>query len=217
MPARRALSPRKKPVQRRAQDTVDAILEAAARVLAERGYAAATTNRIAERAGVSIGSLYEYFPGKDAILAQLLERHVEEGARDVLAWLAEAARAPLPVRALIDGLLARMLELHERRPTLHRVLFEEAPHPHQTSACVLRVEDALAHGFEAALRAAPGRRSGAGDVEAHLAVQTAEALCHRFVLHGIHELGRAAFLRGSADLLEGYLGTPRVARRGGAR
>ena len=54
--------------------TVDAILEAAARVLIDHGYAAANTNVIAARAGVSIGSLYEYFPGKEAIFAELRRR-----------------------------------------------------------------------------------------------------------------------------------------------
>ncbi len=65
---------RKAPKQARAKATVDAILEAAARILVERGYADATTNAVAERAGVSIGSLYEYFPGKEAVFAELRRR-----------------------------------------------------------------------------------------------------------------------------------------------
>ena len=69
---------RKQPTQQRAIATVEAILEAAARILVEEGYAAASTNAIAALAGVSIGSLYEYFPAKEAIFAELRRR---EGIR----------------------------------------------------------------------------------------------------------------------------------------
>ena len=61
----RALEPRKPPIQRRSRQTVEELLQAAAQVFEELGYAAATTNRIADRAGVSIGTLYQYFPNRD--------------------------------------------------------------------------------------------------------------------------------------------------------
>lgn len=80
MPARRKapdLAVRKQPVQERSRQTFDAIVEACAWLLAERGYAGTTTNHIAERAGVNIASLYEYFPGKDAIVARVAERLVD--------------------------------------------------------------------------------------------------------------------------------------------
>jgi len=81
------LRPKKLPSQRRSQATFDALVEACAWLLARRGYAGTTTNHIAERAGVNIASLYEYFPGKDAIVAQVAERLVER----VLARLAQGA------------------------------------------------------------------------------------------------------------------------------
>ncbi len=81
MPAQTALSPRKKPRQARSRSTVEAILTAAARVLVERGYAGMTTVTVAERAGVSVGSLYQYFPGKDALVAALFERHMDSVVR----------------------------------------------------------------------------------------------------------------------------------------
>ena len=71
-----ALRPRKLPAQRRSQQTFDAIVEAGTQLLPLLGYAGTTTNHIAERAGVNIASLYEYFPGKDAIVAQVAERLV---------------------------------------------------------------------------------------------------------------------------------------------
>jgi len=73
-PSNALYSLRKAPKQARAKTTVAAILEAGARILVELGYADASTNRIAETAGVSIGSLYEYFPGKEAIFAELRRR-----------------------------------------------------------------------------------------------------------------------------------------------
>ena len=69
---------KKRPTQGRSRATVEAVLEATAQLLAESGYAALTTNHIADRAGVSIGSIYQYFPGKEAIVAQVVDRVVDE-------------------------------------------------------------------------------------------------------------------------------------------
>jgi AcrR family transcriptional regulator len=67
--------PRKSPSQSRSKDTVDAIVAAATRILRERGYAQTNVNRVAERAGVSVGSLYQYFPSKEALVAEVARRH----------------------------------------------------------------------------------------------------------------------------------------------
>ena len=77
MPRRSTKSPTRQAKQARAKATVDVILDAAAQVLIRDGYAGATTNRIAERAGVSVGSIYQYFDGKDAVFARLIDREVE--------------------------------------------------------------------------------------------------------------------------------------------
>lgn len=71
------LAPKKLPVQRRSRDTFEALVAACTGLLPVRGYAGTTTNHIAQRAGVNIASLYEYFPGKDAIVAQVAERLVQ--------------------------------------------------------------------------------------------------------------------------------------------
>ncbi|MDO9489901.1 MAG: helix-turn-helix domain-containing protein, partial [Sphingomonadaceae bacterium] len=81
-------SKRRSPVQARAAVTVDAILEAGLQLLEADGVAALTTNRIARRAGVSVGTLYQYFDSKADILAALAERRAqavrEEIARTVI-------------------------------------------------------------------------------------------------------------------------------------
>lgn len=74
---------RRKPVQARSKQTVERVLAAAAHVFSERGYGA-TTNHVAELAGVSIGSLYQYFPDKDALLVALHHRHLDEVRRHLL-------------------------------------------------------------------------------------------------------------------------------------
>jgi len=68
---------RKSPLQRRSAETVDVIVEASARILETKGFEAFNTNGIAEMAGVSIGSLYQYFPGKYALLSALIERQMK--------------------------------------------------------------------------------------------------------------------------------------------
>ena len=80
-------APKKRPAQDRSRATFDALVEACTWLLPRRGYAGTTTNHIAVRAGVNIASLYEYFPGKDAIVAQVAERLVDR----VLGRLADGA------------------------------------------------------------------------------------------------------------------------------
>ncbi len=93
---------RRKPSQARARESVDAIVEASAQVLEQRGYQAATTNRIAERAGVSVGTLYQYFNNKDEIFDALIE---QEAARYLQA-LEQAMPGPeMPHREAIRTLL----------------------------------------------------------------------------------------------------------------
>jgi AcrR family transcriptional regulator len=204
--ARSRTAPRRRPSQRRSRATVEAILDAAARVFERHGYAAGTTNRIAERAGVSIGSVYEYFPNKDAILAALAERELGR-EREALLAVFTGAPASEPLAALLGRFVRAVVELHAARPTLHRMLFEEADHPPAAHACVLRFEEALAHALEPILRA---RGAGGEDPDAcaHLVVQTAEALAHRFVLRGIHDLDREAFVEQATRLLSAYAAAP---------
>lgn len=140
MPDRPSLgiSKRKQPRQARSSDLVAAILEAATQVLAEVGAERFTTARVAERAGVSIGSLYQYFPGKEALTAALVER--ETGA--LLAEVAAARQAPTGEAGL--AAIVRAAVMHQmRRPVLARALdIEEQRLPLEEA--VARVSAALA-------------------------------------------------------------------------
>ena len=92
-------SSRRQPRQARSRDTVEVLLEAAARVFRRDGWRA-TTNRIAAEAGVSVGSLYEYFPNKQALLAALAERHLEIAEREIAAALRGTQPPPVLLAAL---------------------------------------------------------------------------------------------------------------------
>ena len=132
-----AYSLRKHPKQGRAVATVTAIVDAAARILTEDSYAAASTNRIAERAGVSIGSLYEYFPGKEAVFTELRRR---EG----LKFYAELVAEPRPQqpREVISHLVRGRLNWMRRSPALYAALETEVPR-----SAVADVDDAIFDDF----------------------------------------------------------------------
>jgi AcrR family transcriptional regulator len=119
-------SGRRRPKQRRARQTVDAVLDAVVRVLKREGFKAVTTNRVAEVAGVSIGSVYQYFPDKRAIFVALHERHIEQIDRMVEAKLMEHAASPLDV--LMRAMVEAMIDAHTADPELYALLATEVPH-----------------------------------------------------------------------------------------
>jgi AcrR family transcriptional regulator len=114
---------RKQPQQARSQATMDAVLEAAAHILGQRGWRGLTTNAVAETAGVSIGSLYQYFPNKLALVEAVRQRHFDQ----VLAILITAADRNLARARRIEVLVDGMIGVHGRYPAAHRVLLEEVP------------------------------------------------------------------------------------------
>jgi AcrR family transcriptional regulator len=127
------LTPRKTPRQSRSAATVDVILQAATRVLAEESLAGFNTNRIAEVAGVSVGSVYQYFPNKAALVARLIERtqesladaierHVmQSGKEPLLAVLAGMADIAID-HQFVNPVLAAALDAEERRLPVADVL-----------------------------------------------------------------------------------------------
>jgi AcrR family transcriptional regulator len=117
--------PRKLPSQARSQQMVEAILEATARVLAERGYVGTNTNLVAERAGVSVGSVYQYFPNKDSLVTALHERHAAQMYALIDGVLASSH--PRSLRGHIDAMVQAMLAAHQMEPALHKVLEKEFP------------------------------------------------------------------------------------------
>jgi AcrR family transcriptional regulator len=155
---------------------VEAILTAAARVLVRDGWDGATTNRIAEAAGISVGSLYQYFPSKEAIVAMLFERHAER------MWSAFVSACEAlwdrPLAEAVSGVIDGLWLAHQIEPRLHRVLHEQVPRIGRLGrqremnrrARELVVRFLTAHADEVDVR----------DVEttAFVAVESVEALIH---------------------------------------
>src|SRR5438046_3014993 len=117
------LSPRKAPRQSRSQATVTAILDATAHILLERGFAQTSTNAVAERAGVSVGSLYQYFSNKDELIEALHARHGEQMMAVIQRALTKAMDATLD--DALGGLIEATVEAHRVDADLHRVLEQQ--------------------------------------------------------------------------------------------
>ena len=117
------LLPRKVPTQPRAIATVDALVEATARILVDDGLHGISTNRIAEVAGVSVGSLYQYFPSKEALVMAVVERHAARVVGLLSEAFAVALQEPLPVA--IEQLVGSIVDVHEQQPALQHAIVSQ--------------------------------------------------------------------------------------------
>lgn len=181
MPRERPSKPAKRPVrqarQSRSKATVNAIVEAAARILAESGWAAVNTNAIARRAGASVGSVYEYFPDKQAILDVIIDRHLTSGE----AMVDETVRtlsAPRGLDEIVHALVFGFIRLHQDDPRLHRALSSEVRFsPSQRD----RIE-ALRARIIALVASVLSEHVDGAPLKATLLVDTADALAHRWLV-----------------------------------
>ncbi|PTM59764.1 TetR/AcrR family transcriptional regulator [Desmospora activa] len=120
------IKPRKTPKQKRSQETVTFILEAAAQVFGEKGYKKTTTNHIAERAGVSIGTIYQYFPNKDALLLVLAEHHISQGKQRIVSKI-HSCRTDASAEQLLRILVDEVISFHHENRSLNGLIYDEAP------------------------------------------------------------------------------------------
>jgi AcrR family transcriptional regulator len=203
MPRPPRTSPRKKPRQQRSQATVDCILEATARVLCSTGYDRASTNRIALAAGVSVGSLYQYFPSKEALVAGLVERHTAQMTSLVKGKLAEVASAPVDVA--VRTMIQSMFDAHAVDPKLHKVLIEQVPRIGKLEQ-VVSVEREVAALVEVFLEARKRdlRRVNVPAV-AFVLCCVVEAVTHAAVLAELGEPRRREVAEELTDMLLRYL------------
>jgi AcrR family transcriptional regulator len=190
--SRKALTiPRKHASQKRSRATVDALIEATARILVREGFDGASTNHIAEKAGVSVGSLYQYFPCKEALVAAVMERHSDELRQVVRAAAAEAAA--LPMEQAVRKLVSAAIKAHRVDPKLHRVLAEQIPRAGRLEniEAFNRENYAL---FKAYLEAHRDEfRAVDLGIAAFVCVTSIEALTHTAVLHHSEDFADEAF------------------------
>jgi AcrR family transcriptional regulator len=208
---KRKLSPRKTPQQERSRATVEALLEATADILVRDGYAKLTTNRIADRAGVNIASLYQYFPGKDAIVAELRRRHGSELRTELRRVLAE--RGDQNFEDTLRALVSVGVGGHAQSPMLQRVFAEEMP-----TLAHRDVADMDAPLFDAMRRFLRSAEVDVRDTElAFWIVSTAAgAVVHRATIERPQDLASGAIAEELVRLLSRYLrrDSHRFARRG---
>ena len=200
------LNPRKQPVQHRSKATVDVILVAAAQVFEAHGYAAGTTNRIAERAGVSIGTLYQYFPSKEAIAVALLERHIADTDHRLHEWVGHMVVEQHSLSEALHDYVTGMLEMHSRQPRLQHILLEETPLPERVHQVLLEAERHAAKTVAGLLRLYPEVRQTGLEHTCFLVVQSVESLTHRFAAHPDDQfIPRTTFVDEVVTMLVAYL------------
>ncbi|MDO8838372.1 MAG: TetR/AcrR family transcriptional regulator [Parvibaculum sp.] len=169
----------RKPLQRRSEATVDTILEAAAQIFRTYGAKGATTNRIAERAGVSIGSIYQYFPNKEALLVALMERHIGSSI-ELLGAVLQASEGAAP-KERVRAAVTCVLDIHMEDPDLHRVIFEEAPRPPHVNRKLEEGEVLMRTALEELLEGFPRETCMDPKRSAYMALTLVESMVHRYV------------------------------------
>jgi AcrR family transcriptional regulator len=194
---------RKLPKQERSRITVEAILEATTHILTEEGYDKASTNRIAERAGISIGSLYQYFPNKESLMSALMEQHSNEIAELVESKLSHLFDQPL--ETTIPELIRAVIAAHAINPRLHQVLNEEIPRSErlqQMQHAEERIIRLLRAYLERRSHHTPPRNL---EMTVFILGRTVESLCHSAVLEHPDFITNSEFEQEVSNLLIFYL------------
>jgi AcrR family transcriptional regulator len=174
-------NPRKRASQERSRATVDALIEATARILVRDGFDRASTNRIAEEAGVSVGSLYQYFPGKEALVAAVIDRHNRDLLSVVQCALEDVEAEP--IEPAVRRLVAAAIEAHRVDPELHRVLAEQTPQIRQSEDVGALNRETFGLFRNYLERRRDELRAVDLDLAAFVCVTSIEALTHTAVLH----------------------------------
>ena len=196
--------PRKKATQERSRATVDALLAATARILVRDGYDGTSTNKVAFAAGVSVGSLYQYFPSKEALVAAVLTQHTDEMMDLVQRSLLRVAGMPIAQAA--RELVVVMIDAHKLDPKLHRVLVEQIPRVGGMER-IERLDEEATLLVRAYLERHQDEIDVADlDLAAFFLVTTVEAMTHMAVLRRPELLNEARFVDEVATLILRYLG-----------
>jgi AcrR family transcriptional regulator len=210
------LIPRKEPKQKRSKAMYDAILDATTHLLSENGYAATTTNHIAERTGISIGSLYQYFPNKDAIAVELLQRHIVSGMDYMNPLITHAMKSRNDPAKMVKAFIEAACDHHTDNPSLHKVLEEEVPHPAHIREALRHNEylfaEAIAHWIELQR---PQEVSNL-TVAARLVFFLVKTMTHWYILSQQTEIEREVFVDELTTIVMRYL-FPSFAKRSSLR
>ncbi|MEN6473345.1 MAG: TetR/AcrR family transcriptional regulator [Syntrophaceae bacterium] len=199
------LIPLREPRQSRSRVTYDAILEATTQLLIERGYAATTTNHIAERAGISIGSLYQYFPNKEAIAVELLQRHILGGPAYMESKITHAMKYLRDPVKIVKAFIEAACDHHADNPTLHKVLEEEVPHPPHIREAIRRNEDLFAVALANLIEQQRPQQVPNLTVAARLVFVIIKTMSHWYILYQQAEIERDVFVDEMTAIVIRYL------------
>lgn len=198
------LEPRKRPIQQRSQATFDAIVQACARLLPQYGYAGITTNHMAETAGVGVASLYEYFPGKDAVIAQVAERLVAR----VMSRLSEAMPAIMQTAPEQQPMRLWMQAIHDtlqKEKELVAVFVYQIPYTNQLPS-IRGLRPLLMHFSEAARQRAGSRiRVPPSQAGLYLIINLVSSTILQLILDAPEDMTAAEILDALAERVERWL------------
>ncbi len=179
MPRTTSTLPRKSASQERSRLMVETLLDATARVLTQEGYDRASTNRIAAVAGVSVGSLYQYFPNKEALTAALIARHVREMMDLIKEAISDMGAHDL--ESSMRRLIRAMIDAHRVDPALHRVFDEQIPR----MGSLVEIESVEREGFDLVKGYLERHRDEIRvrdlDMATSICITTVEALTHEVI------------------------------------
>lgn len=197
-------TPRKRPRQARSKATVDTILAATAKVLVRHGFDGLTTNAVAVAAGVSIGSLYQYFPNKEALVAALIEHHVETKTTMTRDQLARVAL--LPIGKAVRSMIEMTIQSYSIEPDLKRVLIEQVPRVGRMA----KIAELQQGTFHVVAQLLTARRSELAiadpEMAAYVIVAAIEAIAHKAVLFQPARLRDPALVNEATAMVTRYLG-----------
>jgi AcrR family transcriptional regulator len=191
--------PRKTPRQDRSRATVDAISQAAAYILVKFGWEKFTTNAVADRAGVNIGSLYQYFPNKEAIVAELQRRHIAQ-TREKLRSALDSLYTQRTLQEALEVLVRAMTEEHLIEPAVHRAIAEELPRSVKFECGDEGVEAQLLHALQPFMKNVPNP-----EFAIQVALVAAHAVIHEAATHRPQMLERPEFVDELVTLIGAYL------------
>lgn len=190
---------RREPRQARSRAMVEAILAAGARVLGNRGWNGFTTNEVADVAGVSIGSLYQYFPNKLALTEAIKKRHFD----DVLDVVRSVESNHCSIQERIRMLVRGMIAIHSTHPALHRILLDEVPRDYNSEASHAPFESEYLRCYQAVVTTSHECKGAPNSLVAQVISSAVEGVIHNAARRGTlssHDLEREL-----SKLICGYL------------
>lgn len=201
-PSGSATTSRKMPSQERSRFTVDTIIQASTYILMEKGWKGLTTNAIAERAGVNISSLYQFFPNKEAIVAELQRRHAAEMDEE-LAKILGLIPQQSSLKQVLTLLVEMIINKHKVAPAVHKAVSEEIPQTLKNKCTEQDTQLRLLF-----LQALKPFMKNVPDPELaiHILAVTAHAIIHNITVERPHLLETQEIVNELVALYEHYLG-----------